>query len=161
MKMQKAKFCDLELWPSFLTHLVLFCSSFLWCSKFTLSIGKYQSYYLKKLNGLWNLYPSASGNHNYKWWDIARFRGGTGGQDSPGKSQVAICFFRNTGTDPSRETIGPFWSNCFSREVRTALCEICWWLKIKLSGSPPIKFSVYTHGKMRLNQNLIIKQDIG
>ena len=26
--------------------------------------------------------------------------GGTGGLDLSGKSQVAICFLRNTGTDP-------------------------------------------------------------
>ena len=38
-------------------------------------------------------------------------RGGGGGQGVP-------------GTDPPREAIGPKGSNCFSREVRTALCEI-------------------------------------
>ena len=37
------------------------------------------------------------------------------GPDPPGKSRVAISFFRNSGT---------FGSNCFSREVRTAPCEI-------------------------------------
>ena len=31
----------------------------------------------------------------------------TGGPDSPGKSQVAKCFLRNTGTDPPQEAIGP------------------------------------------------------
>ena len=31
------------------------------------------------------------------WADPER---GTGGTDPPGKSQVAICFLRNTGTDP-------------------------------------------------------------
>ena len=35
-----------------------------------------------------------------------------------GKSQVAICFLRNTGTKPPREAIGPCGSNRFSREVR-------------------------------------------
>ena len=35
-----------------------------------------------------------------------------------------ICFPRKTGKDPPREAIGPLRSNCFSREVRTALCEI-------------------------------------
>ena len=49
---------------------------------------------------------------------------GASGPDAPGKSQVAICCFRNTGTDPPREIIGPLGSNCFSREARTVLCEI-------------------------------------
>ena len=31
---------------------------------------------------------------------MGRSRGGTGGQDPPGKSQVAIGFLRNTGTPP-------------------------------------------------------------
>ena len=35
-----------------------------------------------------------------------------------------IGLFNNTGTDPTREAIGPFGSNCFMREVRTALCKI-------------------------------------
>ena len=49
--------------------------------------------------------------------------GGIGGLDpTPGKSQVVICILRNTGTEPPREAIGPLGSNCFSREVRTALC---------------------------------------
>ena len=43
---------------------------------------------------------------------------------SPGKSQVAICFLRNSGTDPPWEAIGPLGSNCSSREVRTTLCEL-------------------------------------
>ena len=43
-----------------------------------------------------------------------RSRGGTGGLDPPGKSQVAIGSLRNTGMDP---VLG---SNCFSREVRMA-----------------------------------------
>ena len=46
-----------------------------------------------------------------------------------GKLQVVIGFLRNTGTDPHREAIVPLGSNCFSREVRTALCKIHWWLK--------------------------------
>ena len=79
-------------------------------------------------------------------------RGGVTGLDPPGKSQVAIGFLRNTDTDPRREATGPLiyrsplrsnWtqtdpgrdsrrrpvsvplgSNCFSREVHTALCEM-------------------------------------
>ena len=49
-------------------------------------------------------------------------KGGVGGvwTPPPGKSQVAIGSLRNTGTDPSREAIGPKGANCFSREVRTA-----------------------------------------
>ena len=47
---------------------------------------------------------------------------GAGAQDPP-ENHEAICFLRNTGTDPSREAIGPIGSNCFSREVLTALCE--------------------------------------
>ena len=33
--------------------------------------------------------------------------GGRGSGPPPGKSQVAICFLRNTGNDLHRETIGP------------------------------------------------------
>ena len=53
---------------------------------------------------------------------------GTGGLDPPppAKSQVAIGFLRNIGTDLPREVIGPLRSNCFSREVSTALCKIRW-----------------------------------
>ena len=56
-------------------------------------------------------------------------RGETMGSRTPGKSQVAIDFLRNTGKEPPRKAIGPLGSNCFSRKVRSALCEICWWLK--------------------------------
>ena len=53
--------------------------------------------------------------------------GRTGGPDPPpsthGKSQVAIGFLRNSGTNPHREPMGPLGSNCFSREVRTVLCN--------------------------------------
>ena len=42
----------------------------------------------------------------------------------PGKLQVAIGFLRNYCMDHPREAIGPRGSNCFSREVHTALCEI-------------------------------------
>ena len=49
---------------------------------------------------------------------------GYNGSRHPGKSQVAIGFLRNTGTDPHQEAIGHFRSNFFSREVCTALCEI-------------------------------------
>ena len=52
-----------------------------------------------------------------RWW--------TGG---PGISQVAIGILRNSGTNPTRE------ANCFSREVRTALCEIRW---IQKTPGPP------------------------
>ena len=37
---------------------------------------------------------------------------------------------------PTWEAIGPKESNCFSREVRAALCEIGWWLK-KWCQQPP------------------------
>ena len=55
----------------------------------------------------------------------------------PGKSKVTVGFLRNTGTDPPREAIGPIGPNSFSMEVSTALCEICWWLKLKLKRCPP------------------------
>ena len=40
-----------------------------------------------------------------------RIQRGAGGPDSPlpEKSQVVICFLRNTGTDLSREAIGPMY----------------------------------------------------
>ena len=37
----------------------------------------------------------------------SRGRGGTEGPDPPVKSQVAIGFLRNSGTDPLREANGP------------------------------------------------------
>ena len=58
----------------------------------------------------------------------------SGVRTPPGKSQVAIGFLINTDTDPPREAIG---SNWFSREVRMTLCEMHWWLKLKLSGPLP------------------------
>ena len=39
---------------------------------------------------------------------MGRSRGGTGSLDPSRKSKVAIGFNRNTGTDPTREAIGPF-----------------------------------------------------
>ena len=42
----------------------------------------------------------------------------------PGESQVAICFLRNTGTDHSREAIGPKGAQLLFEGVRTALCEL-------------------------------------
>ena len=56
-----------------------------------------------------------------KW---ANPEGGQGVWTPPGKSQVAIGFLGTTGTDSPQEAIGPHGSNCFSKEVRTALCEI-------------------------------------
>ena len=60
--------------------------------------------------------------------------GGGGGRGSgpPGKSQVAIGILRNTSIDPPQEAIGSLpqeaigslGSNCFSKEVHTAHCEI-------------------------------------
>ena len=38
---------------------------------------------------------------------------GQGGQDRPGKSQVAIGFLGNTGIGTPQEEIGPIGSNCF------------------------------------------------
>ena len=38
--------------------------------------------------------------------------------------KLLLCFFINNGTNTLQEAIGPTRSNCFSREVRTALCEI-------------------------------------
>ena len=45
------------------------------------------------------------------------------------KSQVAIGSLKNSGTYPPREGIWPLGYNCFSRAVRMADYEICWWLK--------------------------------
>ena len=39
----------------------------------------------------------------------------------PRKSKVALGSLRTSGTDRPQEAIGPFGSNCFSREVCTAL----------------------------------------
>ena len=59
---------------------------------------------------------------------------GTGGPDTPGKSQVAISYLTNSGTDPAREAIAPQCPKFASRggggggggggEVRAALCEM-------------------------------------
>ena len=60
-------------------------------------------------------------------------RGGTVGPDhlpTPGKSEVAIGFLRNSGMDPLWE------ANCPSRVVQRALYEIPCWLKNK-RGTPP------------------------
>ena len=49
------------------------------------------------------------------------------GPESPGHTsnlQEPIGFLKNTGMGLPREAIEPLESNCFSREVRTALCEI-------------------------------------
>ena len=70
--------------------------------------------------------------------------GGAGGQTFPGKSQVAKGFLRNSGTDQPREAVGPFGSNCLSREVRMVLCEMRWW--IKKGPHPLTKFSGSAHG---------------
>ena len=57
------------------------------------------------------------GNRFYVAWADPVGGGGGGGVDRgsgpPGKSQVAIGFLRNTGTDPPREAIRPKGSNCF------------------------------------------------
>ena len=58
------------------------------------------------------------------------------GPGTPWKSNVAMGFLTNSDTDTPREAIGPVGSNCFSREVCTALCEIPWWLKKTLWGPP-------------------------
>ena len=50
-----------------------------------------------------------------------------------GKSQVAIGFFRNIGTDLNREAIGPHRSNCFLREV----CMVLWKKVDNLLNGPP------------------------
>ena len=39
-------------------------------------------------------------------------RGGAGGPDPPGKSQVAKGFLRNSTTDTPQEAIGPHGKNC-------------------------------------------------
>ena len=49
-------------------------------------------------------------------WANSAGGGGRGPDLPPGKLQVVIGFFRNTGVDPPREAIGP---NCFSRVVRS------------------------------------------
>ena len=62
-------------------------------------------------------------------------RSGTGGPWNPHwQSQVAIGFLQNSGTDPLEKQLDPLGlgtlgSNCSSREICTALSEICWWLK--------------------------------
>ena len=53
---------------------------------------------------------------NMLWGSWADPEGG-----GPEKSQVAVCFLRNAGTDLPQEAIGPLGSNCFSMEVGTAL----------------------------------------
>ena len=60
------------------------------------------------------------------WADPGGGGGGGGGRGSgpPGKSQVAIGLLRNTSIDPPQEAIGSLGSNCFSKEVHTAHCEI-------------------------------------
>ena len=40
--------------------------------------------------------------------------GGDRGSGPPGKSQMAICFLRNPGTERPREAIGPIGSNYIS-----------------------------------------------
>ena len=72
-------------------------------------------------------------------------RGGTLGSGTSGKSQVAIDFLRNTGTDPPWEAMGYPLGPIALREVRPALCEICWWLK-KMSGPP---WRNFLHPSMR------------
>ena len=52
-------------------------------------------------------------------YSMGGFRGGGGELDPFEKSQVAIYFRTNTGSDLPREAIGPLGSNCFSREVRS------------------------------------------
>ena len=44
----------------------------------------------------------------------------------PWKITGCYRFLRNTGTDPTQEANGPLGSNCFSRKICLALCEICW-----------------------------------
>ena len=62
---------------------------------------------------------------NIPWADPeGRGQGGGGGPNPPGKSQVALCILRNTGMGTPREAVGPILSNCFSREVPTAVGEI-------------------------------------
>ena len=62
--------------------------------------------------------------HIYGIHDRVKMLGMGSGPPTPGKSQVAICFLRHTGTDSPRDAIRPLESNHFSREVRTAVCEI-------------------------------------
>ena len=52
-------------------------------------------------------------------------REGTLGPDPPGKSQITICFLKNTGMDLFKEQLDPLGSNCFLREVHTTLFGIC------------------------------------
>ena len=78
-------------------------------------------------------------------------RGGRGGARDPDpppppwKSQVALGFLRNSGTDRPREAIRPLGSNCILREVPAALCEILWWLIKTLPGPSITKLSGSTH----------------
>ena len=46
----------------------------------------------------------------HTWFSASEFQKGVGQgvrAPPPGKSQVAIGFLRNSGTDPTREAIGP------------------------------------------------------
>ena len=52
-----------------------------------------------------------------------------------GKSQVAICFFRNTGTDPLEKQLD-LRSNCYSREVRRSCVKYVDDKKKTLPGDP-------------------------
>ena len=69
--------------------------------------------------------------------------GGQGGLDphSSGKSQVAMGFLINYGTDPPREAIGPLGSNCFLREVRMAKMTKDFFVRTPLTKflDPPIQ----------------------
>ena len=48
---------------------------------------------------------------------------GDRGPDLPGKSQVAISFLKNSGTDPPREAIKPR-SNCLLRKVHARIQKV-------------------------------------
>ena len=54
-----------------------------------------------------------------KYYGRVQGRGGREGPDPPVKSQVAIGFLRNSGTDPLREAMGPIASQ--ERSVRPSV----------------------------------------
>ena len=50
--------------------------------------------------------------------------GGRGPDTHPGKSQVTICFLRNSGTDLFEKQLDPRGIKLFFEGVRTVPCEI-------------------------------------
>ena len=82
-------------------------------------------------------------------------RWGTTDPDPPWKIlHVDKGFLWNTGMDPPRGAIGSLGSNRLSREIRTALFKIRWWLKrqhtTKFSKSAHASLSIAIHWCMHV-----------